>query len=67
MENKNYAIESNDLSIHYGTFTAVKGVSLKIERQKINLQKTQRPPLRRYELKALRLIFGDSGLQMRKL
>lgn len=35
MENKNYAIESNDLSIHYGTFTAVKGVSLKIERQKI--------------------------------
>lgn len=35
MENKNYAIESNDLSIHYGAFTAVKGVSLKIERQKI--------------------------------
>ena len=30
-----YAIESNDLSIHYGTFTAVKGVNLKIERQKI--------------------------------
>lgn len=35
MENKNYAIESNNLSIHYGAFTAVKGVSLKIERQKI--------------------------------
>lgn len=35
MENKNYAIESNDLSIHYGTFTAVRGVNLKIERQKI--------------------------------
>jgi phosphate transport system ATP-binding protein len=35
MENKNYAIESNDLSIHYGAFTAVRGVSLKIERQKI--------------------------------
>ncbi|MEN9563048.1 MAG: phosphate transporter ATP-binding protein [Chloroflexota bacterium] len=30
-----YAIESNDLSIHYGAFTAVRGVSLKIERQKI--------------------------------
>ncbi|MBK9779443.1 MAG: phosphate ABC transporter ATP-binding protein [Anaerolineales bacterium] len=30
-----YAIESNDLSIHYGTFTAVRGVNLKIERQKI--------------------------------
>ena len=30
-----YAIESNDLSIHYGAFTAVKGVNLKIERQKI--------------------------------
>lgn len=30
-----YAIESNNLSIHYGTFTAVKGVDLKIERQKI--------------------------------
>jgi len=30
-----YAIESNNLSIHYGTFTAVKGVNLKIERQKI--------------------------------
>ena len=35
MDNKNYAIESNDLSIHYGAFTAVRGVSLKIERQKI--------------------------------
>lgn len=35
MENKNYAIESNDLSIHYGAFTAVRGVNLKIERQKI--------------------------------
>ena len=34
MEN-NYAIETNDLSIHYGKFTAVKGVNLKIERQKI--------------------------------
>ena len=31
-----YAIESNNLSIHYGAFTAVKGVNLKIERQKIN-------------------------------
>lgn len=30
-----YAIETNDLSIHYGTFTAVKGVNIKIERQKI--------------------------------
>lgn len=30
-----YAIESNNLSIHYGAFTAVKGVNLKIERQKI--------------------------------
>ena len=34
MEN-NYAIETNDLSIHYGNFTAVKGVRLQIERQKI--------------------------------
>jgi len=34
MEN-NYAIETNDLSIHYGTFTAVKNVNIKIERQKI--------------------------------
>ncbi|RJP50368.1 MAG: phosphate ABC transporter ATP-binding protein [Anaerolineaceae bacterium] len=31
----NYAIETNDLSIHYGNFTAVKDVSIKIERQKI--------------------------------
>lgn len=30
-----YAIEASNLSIHYGTFTAVKGVNLKIERQKI--------------------------------
>ncbi|MEY2820193.1 MAG: phosphate transporter ATP-binding protein [Chloroflexota bacterium] len=35
MENKTYAIESNNLSIHYGAFTAVRGVNLKIERQKI--------------------------------
>jgi phosphate transport system ATP-binding protein len=35
MENKNYALETNDLSIHYGTFTAVKGVNIKVERQKI--------------------------------
>ncbi|HNM37502.1 MAG TPA: phosphate ABC transporter ATP-binding protein PstB, partial [Anaerolineales bacterium] len=34
MEN-NYALETNDLSIHYGTFTAVKGVNIKVERQKI--------------------------------
>ncbi|MFZ5878221.1 MAG: phosphate ABC transporter ATP-binding protein PstB [Chloroflexota bacterium] len=34
MEN-HYAIETNDLSIHYGSFTAVKGVSMKVERQKI--------------------------------
>src|SRR5512133_557853 len=34
MEN-NYAIETNDLSIHYGSFTAVKGVSMKVERKKI--------------------------------
>ena len=34
MEN-NYAIETNNLSIHYGSFTAVKDVNLKIERQKI--------------------------------
>lgn len=32
---KTYAIETNDLSIHYGNFTAVKDVSIKIERQKI--------------------------------
>lgn len=30
-----YAIETNDLSIHYGNFTAVKGVNIRIERQKI--------------------------------
>ncbi len=35
MENNHYAIETNDLSIHYGNFTAVKGVSMKVERQKI--------------------------------
>jgi phosphate transport system ATP-binding protein len=35
MENNNYAIETNDLSIHYGSFTAVKGVTMKVERQKI--------------------------------
>jgi phosphate transport system ATP-binding protein len=34
MEN-NYAIQTNDLSIYYGNFTAVKHVNLKIERQKI--------------------------------
>ncbi|MBL0348544.1 phosphate ABC transporter ATP-binding protein PstB [Candidatus Villigracilis affinis] len=32
---KNYAIESNKLSIHYGHFTAVRDVSIKIEPQKI--------------------------------
>ncbi len=36
MENNiNYAIETNNLSIHYGKFTAVKGVNMKVERQKI--------------------------------
>ncbi len=35
MENNNYAIETNDLSIHYGRFTAVKSVNMKVERQKI--------------------------------
>ena len=35
MENTNYAIETNNLSIHYGNFTAVKGVNMKVERQKI--------------------------------
>lgn len=35
MENNNYAIETNDLSIHYGKFTAVRGVNMKVERQKI--------------------------------
>ncbi len=34
MEN-NYAIESNNLSIHYGSYTAVKNVSVKIQPQKI--------------------------------
>ena len=34
MEN-NYAIETNNLSIHYGSYTAVKGVNVKIEKQKI--------------------------------
>lgn len=34
MEN-NYAIKTNDLSIHYGKFTAVKGVNIQVERQKI--------------------------------
>jgi phosphate transport system ATP-binding protein len=34
MEN-NHAIQINDLSIHYGNFTAVIGVNIKIERQKI--------------------------------
>jgi phosphate transport system ATP-binding protein len=33
--NTNYAIETNNLSIHYGNFTAVKGVNVKVERQKI--------------------------------
>lgn len=38
MENNHsieYAIETKDLAIHYGSFTAVKNVSLKIEKQKI--------------------------------
>lgn len=34
MEN-NHAIEINDLAIHYGSFTAVTGVNMKIEKQKI--------------------------------
>lgn len=34
MEN-NYAIQTNNLSIHYGIFTAVKGVNIKVERKKI--------------------------------
>jgi phosphate transport system ATP-binding protein len=34
MENK-YAIESNNLSIHYGSYTAVKNVNVKIQPQKI--------------------------------
>ena len=35
MENNYYAIETNNLSIHYGNFTAVKSVNMKVERQKI--------------------------------
>jgi len=34
-KNGDYAIEAQNLSIHYGDFLAVKGVNLKIERQKI--------------------------------
>ena len=34
MEN-HFAIETNNLSIHYGSFTAVRDVSVKVERQKI--------------------------------
>jgi phosphate transport system ATP-binding protein len=30
-----YAITTNDLSIHYGSFTAVKSVNLKVEKQKV--------------------------------
>ena len=30
-----YAITTNDLSIHYGSYTAVKGVNIKVERLKI--------------------------------
>ena len=30
-----YAIVTNDLSIHYGSFTAVKNVNIKVEEQKI--------------------------------
>lgn len=30
-----YAIETNDLSIHYGNYTAVKNVNIKVEKQKI--------------------------------
>jgi len=33
--NNNYAIETNNLSIRYGNFTAVKDVNMKVERQKI--------------------------------
>ena len=33
--NGQYAIEAQNLSIHYGDFLAVKGVNLKIEKQKI--------------------------------
>lgn len=35
MENLNYAITTKELSIHYGNFTAVKDVTMNIERQKI--------------------------------
>ena len=35
MENNHYAIETNNLSIHYGSFTAVKDVGMKVERQSI--------------------------------
>jgi phosphate transport system ATP-binding protein len=34
-KNGRYAIEAQNLSIHYGDFLAVKGVNLKIEKQKI--------------------------------
>ncbi len=34
-KNGNYAIEAQNLSIHYGDFLAVKDVNLKIEKQKI--------------------------------
>ena len=34
-ENGNYAIEARKLNIYYGDFLAVKGVDLKIEKQKI--------------------------------
>lgn len=30
-----YAITTNDLSIHYGSYTAVSGVNIKVEKQKI--------------------------------
>jgi phosphate transport system ATP-binding protein len=30
-----YAISTNDLSIHYGSYTAVKNVNIKVEKQKI--------------------------------
>jgi len=33
--NGHYAIETKDLNIHYGDFTAVKGVNLQIEKRKI--------------------------------
>jgi len=34
-QNAQYAIEAQNLSIHYGNFLAVEGVNLKIEKQKI--------------------------------